>query len=280
MSQSYRAIILHSKFLILSRGDFSHPEVSEKMLLNMLAIYVANTTVLPVANGVLTRCVKALFSIIMVLFLASCAGGQPYPRDLTRGSYYTVKKGDTLYSIGFRSGHGYKQLAAWNHITPPYNVFQGQKIRLLSKYKSNKSSRNKKINKKTSSISINNKKVLRLYWQWPVEGKLIRNFYHTGYKGIDISGHVGKKIRAAGTGVVVYSGSGLVGYGKLLIIKHNYLYLSAYAHNRRLLVKEGQKIKKGQVIAEMGVGVNGKPALHFEIRKNSKSVNPVNYLPK
>ncbi|NOQ14473.1 MAG: peptidoglycan DD-metalloendopeptidase family protein, partial [Methyloprofundus sp.] len=102
----------------------------------------------------------------------------------------------------------------------------------------------------------------------------------TGNKGIDIAGSIGQKIKAARSGVVVYSGSGLVGYGKLLIIKHNYLYLSAYAHNRRLLVKEGQKVKKGQYVAEMGVGVNAKPSLHFEIRKNGKPVNPLNYLSK
>ena len=143
-----------------------------------------------------------------------------------------------------------------------------------------KSQKKKKYNKKTSSISINKKRVLRLYWQWPVQGKILRSFYATGNKGIDIAGHIGKKIRAAESGIVVYSGSGLVGYGNLLIIKHNYLYLSAYAHNRRLLVKEGHKVKKGQLIAEMGAGVDAKPALHFEIRKNGKSVNPISYMPK
>ena len=229
---------------------------------------------------------RAIIYIFIALCLAGCASVQskapvqPHKRDLTKGSYYIVKKGDTLYSIGFRSGHGYKRLAAWNNILPPYKIYLGQKLRLFPKKKFKKSSKKKKINKKTSTISINNKKVLKLYWQWPVQGKLLRNFYRTGNKGIDIAGHVGKKIRAAASGIVVYSGSGLIGYGNLLIIKHNYLYLSAYAHNRRLLVREGQKVKKGQLIAEMGIGVNAKPALHFEIRKNGKSVNPINYLPK
>ncbi|MEO1882570.1 MAG: peptidoglycan DD-metalloendopeptidase family protein [Methyloprofundus sp.] len=222
----------------------------------------------------------------MAMCLAGCASTQakapvqPHKRDLTKGSYYTVKKGDTLYAIGFRSGHGYKRLAAWNKIPPPYKVYQRQKIKLFPGVRSKKTPNKKKINKKTSSISINNKKVLRLYWQWPVQGKLVKSFYRTGNKGIDIAGYVGKKIRAAESGIVVYSGSGLVGYGNLLIVKHNYLYLSAYAHNRRLLVKEGQKVQKGQVLAEMGVGADAKPALHFEIRKNGKSVNPINYLPK
>ena len=232
------------------------------------------------------RLYRAVSFIILLICLLGCVGSQPkapvqpYKRDLTKGAYYTVKKGDTLYSIGFRSGHGYKRLAAWNNISPPYKVYQGQKIKLFRGTESKKARNKKKYNKKTSIISINKRKVLRLYWQWPVRGKLLRSFYGTGNKGIDIAGYVGKKVRAAESGIVVYSGSGLVGYGNLLIIKHNYLYLSAYAHNRRLLVKEGDKVKKGQLIAEMGVGANAKPALHFEIRRNGKSVNPISYLPK
>ncbi|OQK15698.1 hypothetical protein AU255_15915 [Methyloprofundus sedimenti] len=231
------------------------------------------------------RSYKVIIFFIIIMCIAGCASSQPkvpvqpHKRDLTKGSYYTVKKGDTLYSIGYRSGHGYKRLAAWNKIPPPYKVYQGQKLKLFREIKYKKTQNKKKLNKKTSTISINKEKVLKLYWQWPVEGKLLRNFYRTGNKGLDIAGYVGKKIRAAESGIVVYSGSGLVGYGKLLIIKHNYLYLSAYAHNRRLLVKEGHKVSKGQVIAEMGVGVDAKPALHFEIRKNGKSVNPILYLP-
>lgn len=227
------------------------------------------------------RLTRAISFVVLLICLLGCVGTQPkapvqpYKRDLTKGTYYTVKKGDTLYSIGFRSGHGYKRLAAWNKIRSPYKIHQGQKIKLF------RGTASKKVrNKKISNISTNNKKVLRLYWRWPVRGKLLRSFYGAGNKGIDIAGYVGKKIRAAESGIVVYSGSGLVGYGNLLIIKHNYLYLSAYAHNRRLLVKEGDKVKKGQLIAEMGVGVNAKPALHFEIRKNGKSVNPISYLPK
>ena len=232
------------------------------------------------------RVYRVISFIIIAMYLAGCASTQakapvqPHKRDLTKGTYYKVKKGDTLYSIGFRSGHGYKRLATWNKIPPPYKVYQGQKLKLFPGTRYKKNQKKKKINKKTSSISINNKKVLKLYWQWPVQGRLLKSFYTTGSNGIDIAGHVGQKIRAAESGVVVYSGSGLVGYGNLLIIKHNYLYLSAYAHNRRLLVKEGHKVKKGQLIAEMGVGVDTKPALHFEIRKNGKPVNPINYLPK
>ena len=229
---------------------------------------------------------KLSFILIALMVIAGCASSQskkkvlPKKRDLSSSSYYTVKKGDNLSTVGYRSGHGYKRLAKWNNITPPYKIYPGQKLKLFSESKSNKSSKKRKNKKKSSHSSRVNKKASKLHWTWPAKGKLLRSFYATGNKGIDIAGSVGRKIKAARSGIVVYSGSGLAGYGKLLIIKHNYLYLSAYAHNRRLLVKEGQKVKKGQYIAEMGVGVNAKPSLHFEIRKNGKPVNPLNYLPK
>ncbi|MDT8425411.1 MAG: peptidoglycan DD-metalloendopeptidase family protein [Methyloprofundus sp.] len=227
------------------------------------------------------------FLLFFFSFVVSgCAGYQsqapiqPKKRDLTNSSYYKVKKGDTLYSVGFRSGHGYERLALWNNIVSPYELYVGQTLKLSKGNSINVGANSKKIKSKRTNISTSNKKVLKLNWQWPVTGKVVRNFYNTDSKGIDISGRVGQQIKAAESGVVAYSGSGLLGYGKLLIIKHNYLYLSAYAHNRRLLVKEGQKVKKGQLIAEMGVGVNGKPALHFEIRKNGKPVNPLIFLSK
>ncbi len=214
--------------------------------------------------------------------MSSCISlktSSPKKRDLSSSSYYTVKKGDNLSTVGFRSGHRYKQLARWNSISPPYKIYPGQKIKLFSDTSTTKNSkpRKKKYKKKTTKSSAK-KGIIKANWSWPVKGRLVRSFYATGNKGIDIAGSIGQKIKAARSGVVMYGGSGLAGYGKLLIIKHNYLYLSAYAHNRRLLVKEGQKIKKGQDIAEMGVGVNAKPSLHFEIRKNGKPVNPINYL--
>jgi len=226
---------------------------------------------------------QSLLICMLILNVIGCTNSQKTSlsyslrRDLTSSSYYQVKKGDTLYSIGFRSGHGYKRIAQWNNISSPYTLYIGQKIQLSSRAKRQTK---KKIKIKKSTISTNNKKIVRLHWKWPVRGRILRNFYRTGKKGIDIAGKIGQKIKATESGVVVYSGSGLIGYGKLLIIKHNYLYLSAYAHNRRLLVKEGQQVKKGQVIAEMGIGINAKPSLHFEIRKNGKPVNPVKYLEK
>ena len=166
-----------------------------------------------------------------------------------------------------------------------------QKIKLFKpKQKLSSKVRRKKVksptlkkritSQKKSTISTNKKKMLKLFWQWPIKRNIVKTFSQTGKKGIDIAGKVGQKVRSAANGKVVYSGSALKGYGNLLIIKHNYLYLSAYANNRRLLVKEGQLVKRGQVIAEVGFVTGKKASLHFEIRKNGHPVNPVNYLPK
>ena len=216
----------------------------------------------------------------------------PYGRDLVGGGdYYVVKKGDTLYSIGFRSGHGYQTLALWNDIRPPYTVRVGQKIKLFEPVTSKEEAKDKKASVKTLGkkrnssqkkpiFSTDNKNLLKLHWQWPIKGRIVKSFSQSGRKGIDISGQLGQSVRAAEAGKVVYSGDGLIGYGNLLIIKHNEMYLSAYANNSRLLVSEGQVINKSQVVAEVGKVGSGQPALHFEIRKNGKPVNPVNYLPK
>lgn len=118
-------------------------------------------------------------------------------------------------------------------------------------------------------------------WGWPAQGKVIAGFNETaGSKGVDIAGTEGQPVTAAGSGKVVYSGSGLRGYGKLVIIKHNKTYLSAYAHNSQILVKEGQEVVKGQKIAEMGNTDTDKVKLHFEIRKLGKPTDPAKFLPE
>ncbi len=235
--------------------------------------------------------------VLLILMVTGCSTAnnfapiRPHKRDIEHSvKYYVVKRGDTLYSIGFRSGHGYRRLAKWNNILPPYKIKIGQKIKLhkpvLKKRRTSRNKKNNKVSKKrvtsnkTSVISNNNKKLLKVSWQWPIKGKMLKNFSQTGNKGIDIFGKVGWKVRSAASGKVVYSGSGLKGYGKLMIIKHNYLFLSAYANNSRLLVNEGDIVKKGQVIAEVGRVGTQQASLHFEIRKNGNPVNPLNYLPK
>jgi lipoprotein NlpD len=133
---------------------------------------------------------------------------------------------------------------------------------------------------KKSIISIDNENMLKLNFQWPIKGKVLKSFSQADNKGIDIAGEMGQDVGAAEAGKVVYSGQGLIGYGNLLIIKHNDLYLSAYANNSRLLVAEGYTVEKGEVIAKVGQAGSNKTSLHFEIRKNGKPVNPLNFLPE
>ncbi|HWC45033.1 MAG TPA: peptidoglycan DD-metalloendopeptidase family protein, partial [Casimicrobiaceae bacterium] len=119
-----------------------------------------------------------------------------------------------------------------------------------------------------------------LDWMWPAKGKIVTNFSETAnLKGIDIAGTAGEPVRASAPGRVVYAGNGLRGYGKLIIIKHNDTYLSAYAHNREILVKEGQQVTRGQKIAEMGNTDADQVKLHFEIRRHGKPMDPTKYLP-
>ncbi|WP_245807971.1 murein hydrolase activator EnvC family protein [Crenothrix polyspora] len=133
---------------------------------------------------------------------------------------------------------------------------------------------------KTATISIDNKKMLKLAFKWPLKGVVVKNFQQSKNKGIDIAGKIGQRVYAAEAGKVIYGGPWLVGFGNLLIIKHNHIYLSAYANNSQLLVKEGQSVNKGQIIAQVGRTLSQKAALHFEIRKNGKSVNPLRLLPR
>lgn len=133
---------------------------------------------------------------------------------------------------------------------------------------------------KKSIISTDNKKMLKLNFAWPIKGRISRNFNPSSNKGIDIAGKMGQKVQAAEAGKIAYSGQGLIGFGNLIIIKHNDLYLSAYGNNSSLLVREGEQVEKGQIIAEVGKVLSKKTALHFEIRKNGKPVNPLKYLPK
>ena len=135
-------------------------------------------------------------------------------------------------------------------------------------------------NNKKSTISIDNKQVLKLNFQWPLQGRISKNFSQTDNKGILITGKNGQSVRAAESGKAVYCGQGLAGFGNLAIIKHNETFLSAYANNSKLYIKEGQKVEKGQAIGQVGLTGLKKSSLHFEIRKNGKPINPLTVLPK
>jgi len=202
-----------------------------------------------------------------------------------------VAKGDSLYGISKRHGVSIQQLAMLNQLKKPYVIQPGQTIflkPLSSKVSSGKTGSADKqladakpVKQTKSNSSKNIQWPKRVNWQQPVKGKIIKKFDRrlNDAKGIDIAGSVGKTIVAAADGKVVYSGEGLISYGKLIIIKHNKTYLSAYAYNDKLLVKEGDVIKAGQKISEMGRKDDLSPRLHFEIRKNGKPVDPLKYLP-
>ena len=197
----------------------------------------------------------------------------------SRPDSITVAKGDTLYALAMEYDVSASKLASINRLKSPYIIIPGQPLKLTAPAADkNKAGSTSKTKKSTASLPNDNRKVV---WQWPVQGKLITTFSSnkSGRKGIDIAGSEGKDISAAASGKVVYSGNGLISYGNLVIIKHNRTYLSAYAHNRKLLVKEGDSIKAGQKIAELGKTGTDSPRLHFEIRKNGKPVNPLKYLP-
>jgi lipoprotein NlpD len=199
---------------------------------------------------------------------------------------HIVQPGETLYSIGWRYNRDYKELAQANDIQPPYKIYVGQKISLEEK----ESKPPPQVQQpQTQTVSVAKTVAPQPAppvaqttalgpWQWPVKGAIIGRFAQT--KGLDIAGVEGELIHAAGAGQVVYSGTGLRGYGQLLIIKHNEQYLSAYAHNKKLLVKEGVQVKIGQAIAQMGNTDTNRVKLHFEIRHNGKPVDPLRYLPK
>ena len=205
------------------------------------------------------------------------AQAQSKSGETSRPDSITVRKGDSLYALAKQYDVSSPQLASLNGLKSPYTIKPGQTLKLTATktYRAPTATSSKTT---TASQQADSKKI---NWQWPVQGKLITTFKSnkTGRKGIDIAGNEGKEIKAAASGKVVYSGNGLISYGNLVIIKHNRTYLSAYAHNRKLLVKEGESIKAGQKIAELGKTGADSPRLHFEIRKNGKPVNPLNFLP-
>jgi len=234
----------------------------------------------------------------------------------TTDGYYRVKRGDSLHAIAFSFSMDWRDIAAWNGISSPYTIYPDQELRLSAPagQHSRKQASAPATKTSTSSKPSSNKTVVKAApsksststtydntprpappptvatavttadpgkWLWPAEGKIISNFKPNdpARKGIDIGGKEGQAIKASATGEVVYSGSGLIGYGELIIIKHSESLLSAYAHNRKRLVAEGQKVAGGERIAEMGTNDRNQAMLHFEIRLNGNPQNPLKYLP-
>jgi murein DD-endopeptidase MepM/ murein hydrolase activator NlpD len=194
---------------------------------------------------------------------------------------YTVVRGDTLYSISRRKGVSVRELIRRNGLKKPYVIRPGQRLRLAAPTDSSRPGRPRARRQTPPRIPVPHGRVRRVHgWIWPTKGAVVGGFSRTGVnKGIDIAGRRGSNILAASGGSVVYQGSGLRGYGKLIIIKHNADFLSAYAHCARILVRDGESVKRGQRIATMGSSGTNRVKLHFEIRLRGKPVNPLRYLP-
>lgn len=279
----------------------------------------------------------------IALFLTGCstvvvqqpptAAGRSHPGSVAAAAAsYTVVKGDTLYSIAFRNGTDFREVARINNIAQPYTIWPGQVLKLpghglVATHAAPppvvKVSQRKPVFQTVSAahttttaqqpvhassmataasvappsntsvsppptattvvpVSANGstRTVAGVKWRWPASGSVISRFQaNAAIPGIDIAGKEGEPVVAAADGVVVYSGNGLVGYGELIIIKHNDSFLSAYGHNRKRLVTEGQQVKAGQEIAEMGSSGSPRDELQFQIRKDGSPVDPLAYLP-
>ena len=232
----------------------------------------------------------------------------PGAENAGKPGYYTVKRGDTLYNIGLENGQGYRDIARWNGLDNPNLIEVGQVLRVVPPASEAQAAT-------TRPVAVGGRVDVRplptgpvvssgaaalpavaapttpatpsavaegedgVSWSWPSGGPVVAAFEENKTKGLAISGKAGDPVLAAADGRVVYAGSGLRGYGNLVIVKHNALFLSAYAHNQTLLVKEDQVVRRGQKIAEMGSTDAERVQLHFEIRRQGKPIDPARLLP-
>jgi len=209
-----------------------------------------------------------VFAVIAVILLAACSNLERYePRT------YVVASGDTLYSIAWRHGVDTRDLARWNALANPNRITVGQRLVLAPRGAARPATRQASA----GPIPVS----LRPTFGWPTEGTIAARFGERGIltTGIGIAGREGQDVTAAAAGRVVYAGGGLADYGQLVIIEHNQSWLTAYGHNRRLIVEQGQSIVRGEKIAEMGLGPLRQPRLYFEIRLNGDPLDPLGLLP-
>lgn len=265
------------------------------------------------AEESLLKLLLLVLLLMPLMWLAACGNSSHVPVldrynagstgvSSSRG-VHVVGRGDTLYSIAWRHGKDFRQLAAANNIKPPYTIYPGQQIRLdgavarpaapVSRPSSSQPPASRPAPTKPAAAPVRPSPPVAakpsvpasagvIPWQWPADGGLLSRFVagSVSAKGIVIAGNKGDPVRAAAAGMVVYRGSGLTGYGNLLIIKHDERWLSAYAHNDTMLVAEGAKVSAGQRIATMGDSGTFRTQLHFEIRRDGNPVDPLTLLPK
>lgn len=243
--------------------------------------------------------------LLLVLLLGGCVSSGPAPvterglSDLPASGVYRVHDGDTLYSIAWRYGLDWQQLARRNHIRPPYLIQPGQRIDLrvgpeapvgvaarapASPSQSAPVVRPRPTAAPPKAAGASVAKAAPtgpVHWQWPLKGTVVAGFAPSGSalnKGIDIRGAEGGEVRVAAAGEVVYAGTGLRGHSALVIVKHDDTWLSAYAHDSRILVREGQRLAAGATLARLGSDARTQ-VLHFEIRRDGKPVDPASLLP-
>ena len=250
----------------------------------------------------------AILIVVCCLFLVGC-GSTPAPVSSRtpppsqKINHHIVGQGDTLFAIAWRYELSVDSLARANGLSRPYNIYRGQRLTLdMSRARAAYSAPVREVTATTTPVKTVRpgvtkstvKKLARVAqpksyslpkgkwrWKWPVKGAVSRH-YDTNrvFKGLNIQSAKGLKVGSAAPGVVVYAGRGLRAYGQLLIIKHSETYLSAYAHNRKVYVKEGQRVAAGQKISEVGGDPENNGRLYFEIRKNGKPVDPMRLLPR
>ncbi|MBK1686027.1 lipoprotein NlpD [Rubrivivax gelatinosus] len=243
----------------------------------------------------------------------------PGQENLGKPGYYAVKPGDTLIRIGLENGQNWRDIARWNNLENPDRIEVGQVVRVVppaadangvvvrpvlpaaradartaggaasgassaASTVATPAPTSASAGSAPSAATAAPAPAARegdddVHWTWPASGSVATGFDEVRSKGLSITGKAGDPVYAAADGRVVYAGSGLRGYGNLIIVKHNATYLSAYAHNQTLLVKEDQAVRRGQKIAEMGSSDAERVQLHFEIRRQGKPVDPAKLLP-
>ena len=264
----------------------------------------------------ITRTTSTALSLLALAVLAACSSSprQPAPvedrvaragtlaqpdakplpgaENAGKPGYYTVQKGDTLTRIGLDHGQAWRDLARWNSLSNPDVIEVGQVLRVappgsaietngvvVRPVASSAAPAASAAKPAASAPAASSAAAAEDFsFAWPANGQVIAGFDEAKNKGIDIAGKAGDPVLAAADGQVVYAGAGLRGYGNLIIVKHNNTYLTAYAHNQRLLVKEDQKVRKGDKIAEMGSSDADRVKLHFEVRRQGKPVDPSRFL--
>lgn len=241
--------------------------------------------------------------LVLTLVLAGCgARGLAPVEDRGYGpappGYYRVRSGDSLSEIAERKRISMSRLAAWNDLGPPYPLYTGELLRVQAPPGGKRGKPAQRVAARSmpaertaaQAPTVPSAKAKAgsaatasgLAWAWPVSGRLVQRYRANDRtrQGIRIAAAAGSPVVAAADGSVVYSGSsGLAGYGNLIIVKHSPRYLSAYGFNRRVIAREGERVKRGQQLAEVGQAADGRPMLHFEIRRDGATIDPLLFLP-